>query len=285
LQIEVEQVLSVPVTWLALGEGSRLAVLSDPPLAGDQRGLHALPLPAALHAKSGEVDDARIYFGRDNEPRIMGTRSSATGQTPIYWRHTASAGWRDGRDEIGRLGGPAASGLWGVLGAADPELVCRAGAECIIKRQSGWKTAPAGAEPRQVVLQDGVLWGLDASGISSIDAHGWALSIPAPAWAQPRAFWATAGEAWVNTETEMFRFHDGVWSTLPQPVPEATCWWGRTADSVWVVGNGGIAHFDGRAFHVRAMPGQMRVITGRANGEIWFGGSSGLFRGVVAPVL
>ena len=241
-------------------------------------------LPAALRAKPGEVDDARIYFGRDNEPRIMGTRRAGSAETPIYWRHTAAAGWRDGREEIGQLGGPAHSGLWGVLGSADPELVCRAGAQCIIKRTSGWKTAPAGAEPRNVTLQDGVLWGLDASGISGIDAHGWALSIPAPAWTAPRAFWATNGAAWVSTEHEVFRFHEGAWSTLPLPFAEVTSWWGRTAESVWVVGNGGIARFDGHGFRTSSVPGQMRIITGRANGEIWFGGDGGLFRPVAKVI-
>ena len=104
LKLEVVQVLNVPVRWIALGEGTRLAALSDPPQVGDERGLHPLPLPAALRAKAGEVDDARIYFGRDNEPRIMGTRRSAGAESPIYWRHTAAAGWRDGREEIGQLG-------------------------------------------------------------------------------------------------------------------------------------------------------------------------------------
>ena len=280
LKLEVVQVLNVPVSWIALGEGSRVAVLSDPPQVGDERGLRPLPLPAALRAKVGAVDDARIYFGRDNEPRIMGTRRLGSTESPIYWRHTAAAGFRDGREEIGQLGAAARGGLWGVLGSADPELVCRAGAQCIIKRTSGWKTAPAGAAPRDVILQDGVLWGLDESGISTIDAQGWALAMKAPGWAQPRAFWATRGEAWVSTTSALFRYHDGAWSTLPLPLPEVTSWWGQTASSVWLAGNGGIAHFDGQGFRVLRVPGQMRTIVGRANGEIWFGGQAGLFRAV-----
>ncbi|MEO8902246.1 MAG: hypothetical protein ABI488_10190 [Polyangiaceae bacterium] len=284
LRLEVVQVLSAKVSSIALGEGSRIAVLSEPPQVGDDRGLRALPLPAALRAKPGDVDDARIYFGRDNEPRIMGTRHSGNVESPIYWRHTAAAGWRDGREEIGQLGGPAHRGLWGVLGSADPELVCRAGAQCIIKRTSGWTTAPAGGAPRTVVLQDGVLWALDSSGISGIDAHGWALAIPAPAGSAPRSFWATRGAAWVSTERELFRFQEGAWSTLPLPFKDVTSWWGRTADSVWLVGNGGIARFDGQRFRTSAVPGQLRVIVGRPNGEIWFGGDAGLFRPATNPI-
>src|SRR6478735_4679736 len=198
VKLSLAQVLSVPISAIALGEGTRIAVLADTPYVGDKRGLRPVPLPAMLQPKAGEVDELGIYFGRDNEPRIMGTRRGTQGERAVYLRHLAS-GWRDGREEIGQLGGAVPGGLWGVLGAADPELVCRAGASCIIKRSSGWTTAPAGSLKRTVTLQDGQLWGLDASGISGIDAHGWTLVIAAPAWSEPRAFWATRGQAWVST--------------------------------------------------------------------------------------
>ena len=122
--------------------------------------------------------------------------------------------------------GAAPGGLWGVLGSADPELVCRVNASCIIKRNSGWTTAPAGAVPRIVTLQGGVLWGLEASGISGIDAHGWTLSIPAPAWSEPQAFWATRGEAWVSTEQELFHYREGKWLTVSSPVGRVASFWG-----------------------------------------------------------
>ena len=273
----VLRALAIPVSSIALGEGSRIAVLADPPYLGDARAMQAVPLPNVLRPKSGEVDDLRIFFGRDNEPRVMGTRHSGTSEMPVYWRHT-SAGWRDGREEIGQLGSATRGGLWGVLGGADPELVCRAGSVCIIKRTSGWTTAPAGPAPRIVELQGGTLWGLDASGLANIDAHGWAVAIAAPAWSEPRAFWATAAEAWVATERELFRYHDGAWSNGPAPIAEPAAFWGARPDSIWLVGKGGAAHFDGHGWRRLSVAGPLGAVTGRSESELWFGGSAGLLR-------
>jgi len=165
-----------------------------------------------------------------------------------------------------------------VLGSADPELVCRVNATCIIKRTSGWTTAPAGAVTRLVTLQDGVLWGLDASGISGIDAHGWTLAIPAPAWSEPQAFWATRGEAWVSAANGLFHHRAGTWQTLPSPVGQATSFWGARPDSLWIVGSAGAAHFDGQSFRPVAIGGPLKVVRGRGDAELWFGGEAGLFR-------
>ena len=279
LKVEVKQVLTVPVRAIGVGEGSRVAALSDTPYVGDARGLRALPLPTALQAKPGDIDQGGIFFGRDNEPRIMGTRRSGSAEAPIYWRHLPN-GWRDGREEIGQLAGPARRGLWGVLGSADPELVCRVDAQCIIKRISGWTSAPAGAVERSVTLQDGVLWGLDPSGIAGIDAHGWALAIlaPSPAWPTPRAFWATRGEAWVSAEEKLFHFTEGTWHELPCLVGEAFAFWGTRPDSIWMVGSRGAAHFDGHEFRALSVGGPLRAVRGRSDAEVWLGGDAGLFR-------
>ncbi|MEO6600567.1 MAG: hypothetical protein ABIQ16_11875 [Polyangiaceae bacterium] len=277
----VEPVLQVPVTAIALGDGTRVAALANPPYVGDARGLRPVAVPAALQPKAGEVDRAGIYFGRDNEPRIMGQRQTQSGETAIYWRHLPN-GWRDGREEIGRLGGAARGGLWGVLGGADPELVCRTGVVCIIKRQSGWTTVPAGESRRIVTLQDGVLWGLDASGISGIDRHGWALAIPAPAWSEPQALWATQGEAWVSAQTQLFHYADGKWQAAASPVGEVSSFWGARRDSIWIAGSAGAAHFDGRSWRTLSLSGPLHVVRGRDDSEVWFGGDAGLFR-VGAP--
>jgi hypothetical protein len=207
----------------------------------------------------------------------MGSRRGEKGDHAIYLRHLPN-GWRDGREEIGQLGGAASGGLWGVLGSADPELVCRSGATCIIKRNSGWTTAPAGSLTRVVTLQDGVLWGLETGGISGIDARGWALAIPAPAWSEPRAFWATRGEAWVGTARELFHHREGKWQTVPSPVGRVTSFWGLGPDSVWLVGSAGAAHFDGQGLRQVAIAGPLSVVRGRSDAELWFGGEAGLFR-------
>ena len=277
LKLDVVQVLSVPVSAIALGEGTRIAVLADTPYVGDARGLRPLPIPSALRAKADEVEQLGIFFGRDNEPRIMGSRRSSKGETAVYWRHLPT-GWRDGREEIGQLAGPVAGGLWGVLGSADPELVCRVNAVCIIKRTSGWTTAPAGSAKRVVTLQDGVLWGLDASGVAGIDAHGWALALPAPDWSAPTALWATRGEAWVSAAQGLFHFSGAAWVSCASPVAEVNAWWGARPDSIWLAGSGGAAHFDGHGFGLVPIAGPVRAVRARTDAEVWFGGDAGLFR-------
>jgi hypothetical protein len=277
LDLPTVQALRVPVSSIALGDGSRIAVLADPPYVGDARGIHPVPLPAALRAKSAEADELRIFFGRDNEPRVMGTRRSATGEAPVYWRHT-NAGWRDGREEIGQLGSTSRGGLWGVLGSADPELVCRTNAVCIIKRTSGWTTAPAGSTTRVVELRGGTLWGLDASGLAKIDVHGWSVAIAAPAWSEPQAFWTVENEAWVATTSELFHYVSGAWSKEEAVITAPTAFWGLRPDSVWVVGKGGAAHFDGHGWRRLSLPGPLGAVIGRSDTDLWFGGDAGLFR-------
>ena len=284
LPVEAVQELVAPggIHSVALAEGSRVAALGEQPYLGDARGLRPLPLPPSLRAKPDEREDSRIFFGRDNEPRIMGARRSSARESPVYFRHT-SAGWQDGREEIGQLAAAPRGGLWGVLGAADPELVCRVNAQCIIKRTTGWVTAPAGVASRRVELIAGTLWGLDSSGLANIDAHGWAVTIPAPAepnaWTlEPRAFWATTGEAWVALGDELFHFRAGNWSRERAPITEPAAFWGVRSDSIWLVGKGGAAHFDGQSWRVLSVNGPFSAIAARTDSELWLGGAAGLFR-------
>jgi hypothetical protein len=165
-----------------------------------------------------------------------------------------------------------------VLGSADPELVCRVNAQCIIKRVSGWTTASAGPVVRRVELIDGILWGLDPSGLANIDTRGWSLSIPAPQWSEPRAFWVDAGEAWVATEHSLVHYRDHAWLELASPISEPTALWGSRADSIWLVGKGGVAHFDGVHWRRLSLEGAFSAVVGRQDGELWFGGETGLFR-------
>lgn len=281
LSVSLEQVLTVSVTALALGEGTRIAVLADQPWLGDARGLSPKPLPPALRGHPGQVDAVDIFYGRDNEPRILGTRRDDAGERPIYLRHVAS-GWRDGREEIGRLGEPGGGALWGVLGAVDPELVCRVNVQCIVKRRSGWKSMPAGPVARLVTLQDGVLWSLDDSGLQRLGEDGWQLGIASastPTWsARPRAFWATQVEAWVSSGRNLLHYRDGGWTAHESPVGEALSFWGARAGSLWIAGTSGAAHFDGADFQPISVPGPLHVVFGRSDHEVWFGGERGLFR-------
>jgi hypothetical protein len=84
LEIAVDKVLAVSVSSIALGEGSRIAVLGNEPYVIDIRGARSLPLPNAFRAKPEQREELRIFFGRDNEPRIMGTRRAESGESPVY---------------------------------------------------------------------------------------------------------------------------------------------------------------------------------------------------------
>ena len=261
---------------LALGDGGRIAVLGDEPAVNGGKGFRELPLPAALQPKAGQTDDVAIFFGRDYEPRIMGTRHTSEGDRPVYLRHVNGA-WRDGREEIGQLGSANHGDLWGELGTIDPELVCRTNAVCIIKRNSGWVTTKAGSAPRTVQLVNGNVFGLDASGVSSIDAQGWKTVLSAPAWSSPRAFWTSGSEAWVASDEGVFHFVAGAWSKSAAPIEGPRGFWGLAPSGVWLVGTGGAARFDGHVWQRLTLAGPLSVVAGRAENDVWIGGESGLF--------
>ncbi len=50
------------------------------------QGWQAMSTPERLRPAEGERDEARIYFGRDNQPRIMGSRFGADGPRQLYLR-------------------------------------------------------------------------------------------------------------------------------------------------------------------------------------------------------
>src|SRR5438128_2290169 len=84
--------------------------------------------------------------GLPERPPVMGTRSSAAGtRSLVYWRWKGD--WRDKPREIGRLDRDPHGTLFGILGQADPEVVCRLGDACIVKRVTGWTTIDAPSEP------------------------------------------------------------------------------------------------------------------------------------------
>ena len=123
-----------------------------------------------------------------------------------------------------------------------------------------------------------MLWGLDESGISSIDKQGWAIAIPAPAWHEPTAIWATRGEAWVSAEQQLFHYVEGKWQATRSPIGQVASFWGATRDSIWIAGSAGAAHFDGRGIRKLGLTGPLHAVRGRSDSEVWFAGQGGLFR-------
>jgi hypothetical protein len=274
-----ERVLDVPVRSLALGE-PRVAVLGDEPWMLEKNTWKKLPLADKLKAKSGERDDGRIFFGRDDRPRIMGTRFRDGGTVQLYLRYRNDR-WNDERNEIAKLRDPPAAGLFGVLGHADPEVVCKMGDDCIIKRRTGWKMMPAGPGRPRVELALGTAFALHADSVVRLDDdHVWTpIGAPAP-FRDPAGVWGTKDDVWVSepAASRLHRFHGGAWTTIPAPFDSPRGLWGTAANDVWLAGGGGLAHFDGTTWsRVAGVAASLAEVAGR-EGEVWAAGEGGVFR-------
>ncbi len=277
-----ERVLDQPVRSLALGRPPYVAVLSTQPWVLDASGWKNLALPAGMQvdAPDGRVG---IFVGRDDKPRIMGARRSGGAWEAVYYR------WREGRwerdrREIGKLSGEPSAGLYGVLGDADPEVVCKDGDVCIIKRRTGWKTIPAPKGLHRVWVMDGTAWLLADTGMMRLEGSRWvAVAWEFDARGQESGFWADPTGGWwvtVSAQGAVYRAEQGRFTRMPSPVRDPAAVWGTTRADVWVAGSDGVGHFDGTAWaRVKGLAGSFEHVQGRDN-EVWVGGSAGLWRGV-----
>jgi hypothetical protein len=276
LKFELE--LAAPIRAIALAEPPRVGVLADEPRVRDARGWRSLPLPVALRARAGETEDLGIYFGRDNRLRLMGTRRSSSETTAVYLRWL-DTGWRDGRDEIGRLGATKIGGLYGVLGIDDPEVVCRAGDVCIIKRVSGWVTIGAPQNPRLVTIRESKAWSLDEAGVSALEKDAWGTPT-GPKLTAPRSFWTDGDTTWILSDAGRLTHvtRQGT-DEEPAPIQHPVSVFGRSSSEVWLAGEGGVALHDGKVWRlVEGAPTGLRVVLARGGDELWFGGTTGLYR-------
>jgi hypothetical protein len=236
-------VLDTPVSSLGVGTPPKLAVLAGAQVSVfDGRGWTALPLiPNAQNARF------ELFFGRDNEPRLMGSRTASDGSAHAFYKRFKARRWQDEPSELG----PFASGdrpLFGLLGFTDPEVVCRAGEICLVKRVSGWSRVPApAAPPLCMFLMGGTAWALDRGGMLRLEPAGF-----------------------VRAETKFY----------PLPLAEPSALWGGAEDDVWLVGHDGAQHFDGSSWQrVAGVDGPLSAIApvGR---ELWLAGPSGVYRGI-----
>jgi hypothetical protein len=275
-----ERELATPVRAIGLGNGRTVGVLADEPHIRDASGFRERPLPSPLRARDGETERVGIWFGRDNRARIMGTRTTPQGDVSVYLRWKED-GWKDGKEEIGALASTKKGGLYGLLGDADPELVCRYGSVCIIKRRSGWTIFPAGPEPTGLLLHEGTIFALEPAAVSVLDVKGgWSPLAANPPWTAPKAFWTDGTEIWVATSApdELFHYEAGAWSTGPSPIAAPKGFWGARREQVWLVGDGGAAFFDGKGWtKADDVSGPLSIAIGRETGEVWLGGEAGLF--------
>lgn len=156
------QLYDAPITHLATGkrrvasiaraaEGSRVVVVHEL-LAGNAspKVRASSPLPAALQSESVVL---HLFMGRDDWPRVILTPlTSNLGQ--YYYRFRPATGWDSPTDEQGALAKLGRGrGFYGILGHADPELLCVPDHECYEKRVSGWrKRSVPGQDVWHVVL-------------------------------------------------------------------------------------------------------------------------------------
>jgi hypothetical protein len=283
--LKPERVLPSDVRALSVGRPPYVAILSDQPWMYDGKAWKELPIPKRLGLDPGEQSAIGIFFGRDDKPRVMGARwapsSDAAHARQVYLRYREGAWQRDPK-EIGRLGAGKDAGMYGVLGNDDPELVCKQGDACIIKRRTGWKTIPAAAELQRTWLCNGTVYVLDRNGMARLEE---ASFVPL-AWqfegrGAESGFWADSPSSWwvsAVVQGALYRFQDNAWSRQPAPVSHPAALWASSASDVWLVGEDGAARLEGgRWCRVEGISGPLEHVSGR-NGEVWLGGKSGLWK-------
>jgi hypothetical protein len=253
--------------------------------AGD--GWKAMPIPAALTAAAGERDRARIYFGRDNQPRIMGTRLGAAGPRQLYLRFRHGA-WKAWPRELASFAGKPHAALYGVLGWDDPEVLCKVGAFCLIKQRRGWSEVPLPLPAPAVAVRVD----LGADGAYALLEHK-LLRLRDKSWqpvggvgnwkGRPAAAWIRGDDAWVSVpgDNALHRLAGAGWQRHPSPVRAPRGLWSHAAGRLWVVGEDGAAYFDSKRWHrIAGLGGPLTDVVGHQD-RIWFAGDSGVWQALL----
>jgi hypothetical protein len=266
-----ERVLDAPVHSLALGgKGMRFAALGADAWLDKKK----LPAPAS------QTEGIQIYFGRDDQPRLMGFQG--TDSVYLRWR---GGGWQRGAAEIGKLGAGTRAPLFGVLGYDDPEVVCKVGEQCIIKRLTGWTTVDAPKGRPEVVLASKRAWAFEGASILQLDKdkEGFRPLAEKTTFTRASGLWAaSATDIWVSEASAdaLHRFDGKEWKREASPVAGPHALWATGPNDIWLAGDGGAAHFDGKSWsRVKGASDAVSEVTGRSADEVWLAGKSGVWRG------
>jgi hypothetical protein len=271
-----ERVHDAPCRALALDQEPYVAALGDDSvIVTDKRGTHEEALPEALRGADVSVG---VFFGRDYRVRIAGTAHTPRGDEVRYYR-SLPGGLKPALDELGPLGKRGAPGLLALLGTTDPEIVCRPGESCLLKRTSGWTklSAPAGLSRLGLSLGQG--WAIAGTTFFNLD-KGWIpLAAPGP-WHKADDAFVRGQEACV-VERDASRLHhfDGrAWHSSDAPVTGPRSLWGDQ-DALWIAGDGGAALLDEHgAFQRIGVSSRIAQVLGRPDGDVWLCGDAGVFR-------
>jgi hypothetical protein len=278
LAVGFHREIADPVSAIALETPPHAAALGA---AGvflhDARGWRSEPLPTG--ARPGPALDISLFYGRDNRVRLIGTRAGKSGPEGVYLRWLP-AGFKREKAEIGRLSDPRGA-LVAVLGTAEPEIVCRPGDVCLVKRRSGWSSVKAPVDIQRVVLGGGVGWAVAGQTLLRLGDDNWHPAGPPGSWKTADALFATREKAWI-VETSAGLIHIGggaAWQVTTAPLAHPRALWGATADALWLVADEGLAFFDGSVWHlVPGAPTPLTAVAGRSADDVWVGGGGGLFR-------
>jgi hypothetical protein len=282
--LKAHAVFDKPALFTITGEDGRLGVLADDggdvvPYRREGNAWQRLELPPSQRAKVGTLR-AGIYFGRDNRPRLMGYHLAPA--RIVYLRFKDDA-WKPELREIGPLGKEGPEPLFGVLGEADPEVVCRTGDRCLIKSRQGWKETPPSLPPTAVVRAfEGKGYAVTEEGVFRADDKKLVRVGPAPTWkGQPTGFWVGAGESIAVVERDLAMLHtlEGAgaeWKREALPMKRPVDVVGAAKDR-FVAGDDGLVHGDGAGWsQVAGVSGALdRVIV--ASWGIVAGGRAGVF--------
>ena len=247
LALRWERKLKQPSLHFSAGKRRRAVLVGEP---GAPRGVwmydrkrwRELSFPAKLLASKGGVDHLQIYFGRDDRPRAMGYRQRNDGQRQLYYRWKGN--WRSKAGEIGRLDGGKSAALFGILGHDDPEVVCKLGDICIIKRLSGWTMVPVPKAIHRVTIAGGVAYAVgprSALFMKKKDKR-WRPLGNGATWDVPTAVSATAdGRVFVCSKEHLHRLDGGVWAKEDLPLKSCRALWLGPRESLWIVSKDGLA--------------------------------------------
>jgi len=271
-----ERVQDKPCRALALDQEPYVAALGDDSVTvTDKRGTHEEALPEALRGADVSVG---VFFGRDYRVRIAGTAHSPQGDEVRYYR-SLPGGLRPALDELGPLGKRGGPGLVALLGTADPEIVCRPGESCLLKRVNGWSKLAAPAGLSRVGLSLGEGWAIAGTTFFNLDKSWIPLAVPG-SWQKADDAFARGEQACV-VEHDVSRLHhfDGkAWQVSASPVTGPRSLWGD-ADTLWLAGDGGVAVLDsGTTFQKVPAPKRVVQVLGRPGGDVWLCSGEGLFR-------
>jgi hypothetical protein len=272
------------VRSLALARDPLIALLSDTPWVHDQDGWSERPFPEALRRRGDEGERLQIFFGRDYQPRVMGSRwrvgdeAEVAAHQAVYLRWQRG-GWRPDPKELGPLGA-SSGGLFGVLGIEDPEVVCRPLAVCVVKRTSGWLRIPATSQPVWMTWVNGEVFASSAGEVLRLGPRAWERPQQPPP--------GPAVSVWANGSVLKVAIISGTvhhwakesWLVDTSAPPGAEAVWGLGDGPLWLAGGSFACHGVPTKWRCRNLElGSPVVLTGRSvQGPVFLGGSLGLWR-------